>query len=107
MTFLSHSQLPQPILFKDIDTSKDLSNLIQIFMDTYAATATRFTIDDDNVGRGLICAFFRDSQIKGVMVYAKKNEIKEYLTKQGFHCTLESALKTNRKPGMLYIENTA
>ncbi|KAG2195460.1 hypothetical protein INT47_000425 [Mucor saturninus] len=99
MTFLSHSQLPQPVLFKNIDTSKEFSHILQPFLDAHSDAATRFTIDDDNVGRGLVCAFFKDPQIKGVMVYAKKHDIKAYMSQQGYPCGLGSSVT-----GMPYID---
>lgn len=96
--FLLHSELPQPIRFKDINTSRELDDILQNFIDTYSATATRFITDDDNVGRGSVCAFIRDSsEMKGVMVYAKRNEIKEYLTIQGFQCRLKKVSPSSDK----------
>lgn len=90
-TYLLHSQLPQPIRFKDVDTSLDL---LQDFLDKYTPLTNKFTIDDDNVGRGVVCAFL-DEGLEGVMVYAKKDVIKEFMTLQGFQCTLQ---ESNLKP---------
>lgn len=85
--FLSHSELPQPILFKEVDTSLDH---LQEFLDMYSHIATRFTIDDDHVGRTAVCAFL-DTHIQGVMVYSRKDRIKNYMIQQGFHCTLDTS----------------
>jgi hypothetical protein len=73
--FLTHSELPLPIRFKDTDSSND-DILLQSFINTCSDSATKFTIDDDNIRRVLVCAFLHHDDIKGVMVYSKKTRFK-------------------------------
>lgn len=86
---MAHSDLPQPAIFNNVKPRYDeLAATLQPFLDRHAANAYKLTIDDDNVGRGLVCAFSNgSSKIEGVMLYLKKPEIQSYLTKQGYKCT--------------------
>ncbi|KAK4511498.1 ATP-dependent RNA helicase dbp10 [Mucor velutinosus] len=86
---MAHSNLPQPAIFNHVKHHYDeLTTTLQPFLDRHAPNASKLTIDDDNVGRGLICAFANgSSKIEGVMLYLKKPEIQRYLEKQGYKCT--------------------
>ncbi|GAN05836.1 hypothetical protein MAM1_0102d05312 [Mucor ambiguus] len=89
LSYMAHSDLPQPAIFKHAKPYHDeLATVLQPFLDRHAAIASKLTIDDDNVGVGLVCAFVDgSSKIDGVMLYLKKPEIQRYLEKQGYKCT--------------------
>lgn len=91
-SYMAHSDLPQPAIFKYVKPRHDeLASTLQNFLDLYAANASKLTIDDDNVGRGLVCAFAdKSSKVEGVMLYVMKQDIQNYLEKQGFKCTSSS-----------------
>ncbi|KAL7321782.1 hypothetical protein PS15m_001516 [Mucor circinelloides] len=91
-SYMAHSDLPQPAIFKHAKPRQDeLSTTLQAFLDRHAVNASKLTIDDDNVGRGLVCAFTDGtSKIEGVMLYLKKPEIQNYLEQQGYKCTPSS-----------------
>ena len=103
-SYVAHSDLPQPAIFNHVKPHHDERvTILGPFLDRYASTAIKLTIDDDNVGRGLVCAFTSDSsKVEGVMLYLKKPEIQSYLEKQGYKCTLSPAstviqcVKTNK-----------
>lgn len=86
---MAHSSLPQPAIFKYVKPCHDeLASTLQNFLDCHAANASKLTIDDDNVGRALVCAFTDESsKIEGVMLYVMKQGIQNYLEKQGYKCT--------------------
>lgn len=82
---MKHSELPQPILFKDIVKDQDLAELKK-FIDRYSKRASRFTVTDDGVGRGLVCAFLQAGDpIQGIMLYSNKETIKNYFYQQGYY----------------------
>lgn len=83
LSYMAHKDLPRPAVFKSIQKPRnELQEQLQGFLDAH--TGSRFTIDDDNVGRSLVCAVAGD--IKGIMLYSMKEEIKDYMEKQDFQC---------------------
>lgn len=106
---MAHCDLPQPAIFNNVKPHHDERvTVLQPFLDRHAPNASKLTIDHDNVGRGLVCAFASNSsKIEGVMLYLKKSEIHNYLENQGYECTLSPAstviqcVKTNKSSSSL------
>jgi hypothetical protein len=83
-SYMAHKDLPRPALFKSIQKPQnELPEQLQGFLDAHSGR--RFTIDDDSVGRSLVCAIEND--VKGIMLYSMKQEIREYMEKKGFQCS--------------------
>lgn len=86
MTFMAHSDLPLPAYAQSVK-SLDQDKLSK-FLNTYGDSASKFTIDGGNVGKPIVCAFLRDSSVsKAIMLDSNKQEIHNFMTKQGYNCS--------------------
>lgn len=85
--YMAHSELPLPLYAKSIKHVGQ--DRLLDFLNTHSDAASKFTIDGGNVGKPIVCAFFRDATVaaKSIMLNSSKEDVYDAMTKNGYKCS--------------------